>query len=393
MHGSRGNDYWLNLLFVMLAKGNSFLGKFIFGLNIAAGVGLLFSYLALYISPEHFWMLAFMGLGFPFLYLLNVLFVFYWLVVRWRRALISGALLLLGIGKISTIYQFNKPASRETILEYKTADSAVHILSYNVRLFDLYNWTDNKRTRNKIMDVIRKEQADIICFQEFFYDDTKKFNTLDTLVHIQPARFKHVENTATVKEVNHWGIATLSRYPIVNRGIIPFKDSTDNISIFTDVRMYGDTVRVYNLHLESIRFRKKDYEALKTFTGNEDQTNLDGPQLIIERMRRAFIRRARQTDEIRKHLESCPHPIILCGDFNDTPNSYTYHQIAKNLNDAFHEAGSGMGTTYIGMIPFLRIDYILYSPEFFTPLFFRIIPKKLSDHYPISSALRFGKVK
>jgi endonuclease/exonuclease/phosphatase family metal-dependent hydrolase len=179
----------------------------------------------------------------------------------------------------------------------------------------------------------------------------------------------------------------------VNRGIIPFKDSTDNISIFTDVRMYGDTVRVYNLHLESIRFRKKDYEALKTFTGNEDQTNLDGPQLIIERMRRAFIRRARQTDEIRKHLESCPHPIILCGDFNDTPNSYTYHQIAKNLNDAFHEAGSGMGTTYIGMIPFLRIDYILYSPEFFTPLFFRIIPKKLSDHYPISSALRFGKVK
>jgi endonuclease/exonuclease/phosphatase family metal-dependent hydrolase len=386
-------EYWLNLPFAMLAKGNSFFGKLVLGLNIAAGVGLLFSYLALYISPEYFWMLAFMGLGFPFLYLLNVLFVFYWFVVRRKYALISGVLLVFGIGKISTIYQFNKPTSRETILEYKTADSAVHVLSYNVRLFDLYNWTDNKLTRNKIMDVIRKEQADIICFQEFFYDDTRKFNTLDTLLQIQPARFKHVENTATVKEVNHWGIATLSRYPIVNRGIIPFKDSTDNISIFTDVRIYGDTVRVYNLHLESIRFRKKDYEALKTFTGIEDQTNLDGPQLIIERMRRAFIRRARQTDEIRKHIESCPHPIILCGDFNDTPNSYTYHQLAKNLNDAFHEVGSGMGTTYIGTIPFLRIDYVLYSPEYFTPLFFRIIPKKLSDHYPISSALRYGKVK
>jgi endonuclease/exonuclease/phosphatase family metal-dependent hydrolase len=83
----------------------------------------------------------------------------------------------------------------------------------------------------------------------------------------------------------------------------------------------------------------------------------------------------------------------VCGDFNDTPNSYTYHQIAKNLNDAFQEAGSGIGTTYIGAIPFLRIDYILYSPEFFTPLFFRIIPKKLSDHFPISSALRYQKSK
>jgi endonuclease/exonuclease/phosphatase family metal-dependent hydrolase len=212
-------------------------------------------------------------------------------------------------------------------------------------------------------------------------------------LHIQPARFKHVEHTATVKEVNHWGIATLSRFPIVQRGIIPFKDTTDNISIFTDVRMYGDTIRVYNLHLESIRFRKKDYEALKTFTGNEDKTDLDGPQRIIERMRRAFIRRARQTDEIRKHIESSPHPIILCGDFNDTPNSYSYHQIAKNLKDAFHEAGSGIGTTYIGAIPFLRIDYILYSAEQFEPLFFRIIPKKLSDHFPISSTLRYIKSK
>jgi endonuclease/exonuclease/phosphatase family metal-dependent hydrolase len=232
-----------------------------------------------------------------------------------------------------------------------------------------------------------------LCFQEFYYDDTKSFNTLDTLLQVQPARFKHIEHTATVKDVHHWGIATLSAYPIVNKGIIPFKDSTDNISIFTDVVFHSDTIRIYNLHLESIRFRKKDYEAIKILTGNEDQTNLDGPQLIISRMRRAFIRRARQTDAIRAHINSCPYPFIVCGDFNDTPNSYSYHQIAQNLGDAFREAGSGLGTTYIGMIPFLRIDYILYTKEKFDALNFKLIKKKLSDHYPLTATFKLKKQK
>lgn len=372
----------------MKVKGRIVFGKIMFGMNLAAMLGLLLSYLALFISPENFWMLAFMGLGYPFLLIINLLFVFYWLVIQWKRALFSGILILIGIFKLTDLYQFEKPINRDTILSYRTSDSSLHVMSYNVRLFDLYNWSENKLTRNRMMDLIRKEQADILCFQEFFYDDTREFNTLDTLLEIQPARYKHVAHTATVKKVNHWGIATLSRYPIVNKGTIPFRDSTDNISIFTDIKAFGDTFRVYNLHLESVRFRKKDYEALKTITGNEDQTDLDGPQRIIERMRRAYIRRARQTDVITEHIRTSPHPIIVCGDFNDTPNSYTYHQISKGLSDAYREAGSGIGTTYIGMIPFLRIDYILYSADRLKPLYFKIIRKKLSDHYPVVSTLK-----
>ncbi|MFN5318138.1 MAG: endonuclease/exonuclease/phosphatase family protein [Bacteroidia bacterium] len=375
----------------MIGKG--IVNKVVFGLNMLAVIGLLLSFLALYISPETFWILAFAGLGFPFLFIANVLFVLYWIIIRWKNALFSGIPVLIGISQLGSTYQFEKPMSRESATMQKLSDSTLHIMSYNVRLFDLYNWTENKLTRNKIIDLIRKEQADILCFQEFYYDDTKSFNTLDTLLQVQPARFKHIEHTATVKDVHHWGIATLSAFPIVNKGIIPFRDSTDNISIFTDVAIKNDTIRIYNLHLESIRFRKKDYEALKILTGNEDQTNLDGPQLIISRMRRAFIRRARQTDAIRTHIKSCPYPFIVCGDFNDTPNSYSYHQIAQDLGDAYREAGSGLGTTYIGMIPFLRIDYILYTKEKFDALNFKLIKKKLSDHYPLTATFKLKKKK
>ncbi len=299
----------------------------------------------------------------------------------------SAIIILLGISKVSDLYQWRVEPDEIQLNGFNTRDSTMRVMSYNVRLFDLYNWTENKETKNKIMSLISKQQADILCFQEFFYEDTGKFNTLDTLMQIQPASHVHIEHTATVKRVNHWGIATFTRFPIIKKGIIQFRDSTDNISIFSDIIAYNDTFRIYNLHLESIRFRREDYKALKTITGNEDQTDLDGPQKIISRMRRAFIRRARQTDIIRKHIEDCPYPIIVCGDFNDTPNSYAYHQISNGLADAFRTSGSGIGTTYIGMIPFLRIDYILYSPDAFESLYFKVIRKKFSDHYPVSSCL------
>lgn len=363
--------------------------RIVFVLNVIALLGLIISYLALFISPEKVWMAAFFGLAYPILLIVNILFCFYWLIVRWKIALFSGVVVLAGIGKINDLFQWRSPHDRQTIQRISDEDSTLHIMTYNVRLFDLYNWTHNKLSRNSIMELIVREDADILCFQEFYYDDTGRFNTLDTLLEIQKARYYHIEHTAHVRGVNHWGIATFSRFPIVSKGVIPFPDSSDNISMYTDIRAYGDTFRIYNLHLESIRFRREDYKMLKSITGNDDNTGLDGPQRIISRMRRAFIRRARQTDLIRRHIMFSPHPVIVCGDFNDTPNSYAYHQISKGLDDAFRTVGSGMGTTYTGMIPFLRIDFTLYTPGLFVPYHSQVIRKKFSDHYPVVCVLKY----
>jgi endonuclease/exonuclease/phosphatase family metal-dependent hydrolase len=365
-----------------------FLLRILFILNLIAVVGLGASYLALFLSPEHFWMFAFMGLAYPILLIFNSIFILFWIFVRWKRALFSGIIILIGLSKINDLYQWRSKAEESSNENAQAVDSTFKVLSYNVRLFDLYNWTENKNTRNNIMDLIQGADADILCLQEFFYEDTGVFNTLDTLKQIQRAKYVHIEHSAHVKNVNHWGIATFSRFPIVGKGLIVFRDSSDNISMFTDVKLLEDTVRIYNLHLESIRFRREDYKVLQNITGVEDNTNLDGPQKIISRMRRAFIRRARQTDIIRKHIEDSPFPVIVTGDFNDTPNSYAYHQLSNGLKDAFRTSGSGLGTTYIGKIPFLRIDYILYDAEAFESLFFKVIREKYSDHYPVLSKLK-----
>lgn len=364
--------------------------RILFVVNIIALLGLGLSYLALFISPEDFWMPAFFGLAYPVLLIINILFFCFWLIFRWKLALFSGILIAVGAVKMGDLFQWRQSPGIKQMSTWAEQDSTLKVLSFNVRLFDLYNWTSNKLTRNAIMDMLQRENADILCFQEFFYEDTGVFNTLDTLLELQPARYFHIEHSAHVKGVNHWGMATFSRFPIVGKGQIRFRDSTDNISMYTDISAYGDTFRVYNLHLESIRFRREDYKTLKTITGDDDRSaGLEGPQRIISRMRRAFIRRARQTDVIRRHILLSPHPVIVCGDFNDTPASYTYHQISQGLHDAFRKSGTGMGTTYVGMVPFIRIDYILYSPEELRPEYFQVIRKKLSDHYPVVSVLKY----
>ena len=362
-----------------------FVRRILYILNLGAAAALTLAKLALFISPEQFWMLAFMGLLFPFLLIINLTFCIAWLFIYPRRALISFVLILICLPQVGAFLQLR---IRNDSGGLKTSESQLKILSYNVRLFDLYNWTDNKTTRNKIIDLVKTVDADIICFQEFFHEDTGAFNTLDTLKRIQRANKVHIAHTAHVKKVNHWGIATFSAYPIVNRGELKFRDSTDNISIYTDLKIKEDTIRVYNLHLESIRFRSEDYKALETLTGKKDDTKLGGPQKIIGRMRKAYIRRARQTDIIHKHISESPYPVIVCGDFNDPPSSYSYQQISKKLADTFRDAGSGFGTTYVGLIPFLRIDYILHSKEFFNTVSFDVINQKLSDHYPLVTLLQ-----
>lgn len=367
----------------MLSKGILRRVFYIINLGFAAGLGL--SVLSSFISPEIIWMLAFMGIAFPILLIINIFFILYWLLTYPRRAFISGIFLLLALPGVCSYFQIG---IADDVLNYSPNNNEIKLMSFNVRLFDLYNWTNNKTTRNKIIDLVREADAGIMCFQEFFHEDTGIFNTLDTLKRVQKARNVHIEYTAHVKNVNHWGIATFSKYPIINKGTIKFRDSTDNISIYSDIRIDELIIRVYNLHLESIRFRSEDYKALKSITGKDDDTKLGGPQKIIGRMRKAYIRRARQAELIKESVEQSPYPVIICGDFNDPPTSYSYQKIANGFEDTFKEKGAGFGTTYVGLMPFLRIDYILYQDNFFEAVNHQVLKDELSDHHPILSTLK-----
>jgi len=382
--------------------------KLLLVLNYLAVLSLLLSYLAPFINPQLFWPIAFFGLIYPILLLLNLLFVLLWLLKRKIYIWISAFAILLGLTHINSIVQFRGEAEGG---ETENA-TAFKMLSYNVRLFDLYNWKDNqnKITRDKIFDFIKEQDADILLLQEFYVDDTRYFVTLDTLVELQDAINYHVEYTSSLRDENHWGIASFFKFPIVNKGKIEFEGSSNNICIYTDIKVRDDTIRVYNTHLASIHFDYKEYDLIQQVgnanknetkgtrdssgpLGNsgqiEEQLNDNGGIIkvtfqIIERLKIAFFKRADQANLIADHMQNCHYPYIIVGDFNDTPISYAYHQITRGLTDAFVSSGSGLGQSYLGAFPSFRIDFILYNDQLTSNRFRTITSNSLSDHYPIS---------
>jgi endonuclease/exonuclease/phosphatase family metal-dependent hydrolase len=255
-----------------------------------------------------------------------------------------------------------------------------------VRLFDLYNWSHNKLTRNRMFSFIKKEEPDIACFQEYFQGDSGYFNTTDTLQQFLAARHVHVEFTLTMRQIQHWGIATFTRYPILGKGRIDFEGKSNNICIYTDVLIGSDTVRIYNMHLQSFLFSKEDYKFVEDLEKDKEVDEIEGSMSIFKRMKKAFILRAPQADVVASHIAVCPYRVIVCGDFNDTPFSYTYHRIKGSLGDSFMESGSGLGKTYFGNFPSFRIDYIFHSKGY-RSYQYTTHPEDYSDHFALTTLL------
>ncbi len=362
-----------------------FTKKILFWVNILLIVFLLLSYLSSYISPQENSILPFFGLFYQYILLINIVFVIYWIFRKKLLFLLSLITIIIGWNFFNSFVQFRLPdnSSINQTLNVNT----FKLLSYNVRLFDLYNWSNNKKTRNKMFDFIKSQDADILCFQEFYNDETNSFSTLDTLVKFQKANNFHDAYTYHVHGVYHFGIVTFSLYPIVGKGEIRFKN-TNNICIYTDIKINNDTIRIYNNHLQSIHLQKEDYMFINNI--NREKEKMKGAEGIVKRLQIAYKERANQSEIISNNIKQSPYPVIVCGDFNDTPVSYVYHKMKNNLNDAFIKCGYGFGNTFNRKISAFRIDYILYD-NFFKASNFHISKIKYSDHYPVQCRFEINK--
>lgn len=347
-------------------------------LNYVLAGALLLAYISVYISPEFFWPLAFLGLGFPFLLIANILFGIYWIAKKKRLFLLSIIVLLIGLKPISHIYQMNLSGDKNE--RAPQSQSEITILSYNVRIFNLIGSSEFGKDQKQLLSLIRNNNPDIICFQEFYINDQKNFN-LDTISSQLPnLPYSHIYWLSKGSSFKY-GIATFSKYPIVQKGRIDFGESM-NATIFSDILINKERIRIYNNHLQSIRFNRNNYQFISNQSRYSDRRRLQEIQDISYRLRDAFIKRSRQAEKISASINRSVYPVVVCGDFNDTPISYTYHTISSGLNDAFVEAGSGIGITYKGKFPSYRIDYIFYD-DAFNINEFEIMEKPLSDHYPV----------
>ena len=359
-------------------KNLSLFNKIVFFFNLLAEFALLLSYLASFISPEKAWYLAFFGLAYPVILIINVLFVIYWAVQIKLQFLVSLITIAIGYQFILASYSFGNK-------EQTTGENAIKVLSYNVRLFDLYNWSGNTGTRDKIMAFLKEEKPQILCIQEFFHDNTGYFPTINSVKEIDGIKRYYFHDYVSMNDTAWWGIALFTSFPIVDKGVIEFEKSHGNLCIYVDLKINDDTIRVYNAHLQSIKFKPEDYQTMEQIENykNENNLSLISGKRIIWRLKEAFEKRAKQVDIISEHVKDCPYEVLICGDFNDTPASYTYHNLSDGLDDAFIESGNGLGNTYIGKAPSFRIDYILHSPAI-TSSGFRVLPEKLSDHHAVS---------
>jgi endonuclease/exonuclease/phosphatase family metal-dependent hydrolase len=342
-------------------------------------IGLVVGISAKYISPEIFWVPAFFGLAFPYFYLLNILFMVFWLA-QFKAATTLGVIaLLLGASTAYRYVQFNSAGNKPTSRELK-------VTSFNSMLFDLYNWSKNKESRAKILAGIAEIDPDILCLQEFYTSEQSgDFNNTDTIRQKLKMPYFHNEFTITLREHDHWGIATFSKFPIINQGTINFNTSSNNICIFSDIVINTDTIRVYNLHLQSISFSKEDNKFLEDVMAKKKlEDEMASSRNILRRLKRAFIKRTRQADMVAAHIKTSRYPVILCGDFNDTAASYAYEKLSEDLEDSFLERGFGLGRTYAGKWPQFRIDYILHDKRLECSRY-RREQETYTDHFPITS--------
>jgi endonuclease/exonuclease/phosphatase family metal-dependent hydrolase len=362
----------------------TFLDSFIRLIAIALVIGMVLGFLAGRFDPRSFQLIAFFGLAYPFFLVLNLLMIIWWcLRKRWAFALGTLALVLIGWNTLTATFGFNGEAGKGP----KSEPGLIRMMTYNVHSFKPYGQENVEAVKQQMLELIAKENPDIICFQEYFTRRKGTFDITDSLKRIlNKPHYYFVPSSENNYEAT--GLAIFSKYPIKNKGEIPFVNGWGNESIFVDVLIGKKILRVYNVHLQSISFDKQDYNYIDQVK-KKMEPELYPSKRILVMLRNAFLKRSAQVDVMKAHMQTCETPYIVAGDFNDTPASYAVTQMTRSLKNTFKEQGTGFGKTYNGKFPNFQIDYIA-TTKTIDVINYHIIEAKLSDHFPVRSDLRLN---
>lgn len=347
----------------------SWFNKVMFFFNIVLTVLTIAGYILPFLAPKTFPLLSVLTLFLPMMLIINVLYFIYWGIQFKRQILLSSVVLLLGITFINKFYKFSGT-------DFKVEEQDLKIMSYNVRLFNKFEWSEKKTVPIEISDFVKSKKPDILCIQEFS-------NAAEFDYSYFPHQFILVKGNK-IKT----GQAIFSNFKIINSGEIIFPESNNNV-IFADLKREKDTIRVYNMHLQSISITPEVNDL------NDDIQGIDQSksEKMFKRISKAFKKQQQQAEIIMEHKNDCPYPIIICGDMNNSAFSYVYRVIRGDLQDSFEEAGSGFGKSYDFKYYPARIDYIFADKKFHVKHFDNYPSIVDSDHFPIFAVLAPAKVE
>lgn len=349
--------------------------------NLVAAVCLVAGSYVKFFNPAGWWFLGLLTLSLPYILITLLIFFFCWLFARKFWMLISLLAIAFCWKPVMNIF----PVHFSSSFAKAKDPAALRVMSWNVEHFDILEHKTHPEKKEQMIELVRSYQPDVACFQEMVGgDDDRAINYLGEFKRTMgfAEYYYSYESRLDFDRAHHFGIIIFSKYPFLNKQTVSHPPNDYNsIFQYVDILMGMDTVRIFNIHLQSLKFSANNLKYLDNPSTNTD-TALSESKSIIYKLKRGFLKRSMQSKYVREEIDKSPYPVIVCGDFNDVPNSYAYCKIGDGLTDAFAAKGLGFGRTFSGISPTLRIDNIFADKKFRIAQFTRVA-RRLSDHFPI----------
>jgi len=367
-----------------------FTKRLIIGSNVLVALLFLIGCYSSWFNPKYFWFTGLLTLASFYLLLVLLGFIFFWLFIKPGMIFISLITLALAWNPLQHLVQIRLSPN----FTREKHPSNLRAMSWNVELFDILEYKTHPERKLDMINIINEHQPDVACFQEMVGSDRipGAINFVPDFAKSLDMPYYHYSYNPKLDfdGNHHFGIITFSKYPIISKHTISYAPNDYNsIFQYIDIVKGPDTFRVFNLHLQSLKFSNENLYYIEK-PALKDEEDIEKTKNVLSKLKKGFLKRKVQSIRIKESINKSPYPVIVCGDLNDVPNSYAYITIGRGLKNAYTEKGTGIGRTYSGISPTLRIDDIFVDKRCNVEQFVRI-KKKISDHFPIIADVYYTK--
>ncbi|MEO6288851.1 MAG: endonuclease/exonuclease/phosphatase family protein [Ginsengibacter sp.] len=355
----------------------------LFALFFIAGASVKF------FNQTNWWFLGLFTFVLPYLLVVLIFFIIFWLYAKPLMAGLSILTIIAGWPAVRNIFAVHFSST----FHIEKSPGNLRVMSWNVEQFNIQHYKDKPWIKEQMLDLINHYDPDIACFQEVVAGEKKKaVNYFPEIV--KKLKFSDYFYSYSIKDdfdsYHHFGILIFSKLPVISKqAFVNYPNDYNSTFQYIDIITGNDTIRIFNIHLQSLKFSKANLSYLDK-GGLKSDSNITKSKSIISKMKTGFIKRSIQADFIKDEINQSPYPVIVCGDFNDVPDSYAYETIGEGLQDAYVEKGFGISRTFSSIAPTLRIDNIFVDKKYTITQFARV-RKFLSDHFPIVADLVPGQ--